>query len=132
MLQHCNRSNIFKPQRPQCFLRTSPLNKMKVIGFSINSQICQWPQTVTSPSAIKKQLQPMPSTSQLPNVGISIFQLNTTTPNQKVNVTGTLSFGQKQPKKVLVKSTQEIFFVKEDCILENSTGHTSIHISDGH
>ena len=128
MLQHCNRSNIFKPQRPQCFLRTSSLNKMKVIGFSINSQAPNSENTFS----YKEQLQPMPSTSQLPNVGISIFQLNTTTPNQKVNVTGTLSFGQKQPKKVLVKSTQEIFFVKEDCILENSTGHTSIHISDGH
>ncbi|XP_068677709.1 uncharacterized protein [Montipora foliosa] len=50
------------------------------------------------------------------------------TPNQKVNVTGTLSFSQKEPKKVLVKSTQEVSFVKEDCILEDSTGHTSIHI----
>ena len=75
----------------------------------------------------KEQLQPMPSTSQLPNVGISIFQLNTTTPNQKVNVTGTLSFGQKQPKKVLVKSTQEIIFVKEDCILKNSTAWSHLY-----
>ena len=39
-----------------------------------------------------------------------------------------LSLGQKEPKKVLVKSTQQISFVKEDCILEDSTGHTSIHI----
>lgn len=71
----------------------------------------------------KEQLQPIPSTSQLPSVDISISQLNTMTPNQKVNVTGTLSLGQKEPKKVLVKSTQETSFVKED-----STGHTSIHI----
>lgn len=76
----------------------------------------------------KEQLQPIPSTSQLPSVDISISQLNTMTPNQKVNVTGTLSLGQKEPKKVLVKSTQETSFVKEDCILEDSTGHTSIHI----
>lgn len=76
----------------------------------------------------KEQLQPIPSTSQLPSVDITISQLNTMTPNQKVNVTGTLSFGQKQPKKVLVKSTQETSFVKEDCILEDSTGYTSIHI----
>ena len=76
----------------------------------------------------KEQLQPILSTSQLPSVDITISQLNTMTPNQKVNVTGTLSFDQKQPKKVLVKSTQETSFVKEDCILEDSTGYTSIHI----
>lgn len=76
----------------------------------------------------EEQLQPIPSTSQLPSVDISISQLNTMTPNQKVNVTGTLSLGQKQPKKILVKSTQQISLVKEDCILEDSTGHTSIHI----
>ena len=50
------------------------------------------------------------------------------TPNQKVNVTGTLSLGQKELKKVLVKSIQQLSFVKEDCILEDSTGHTYIHI----
>ena len=86
---------------------------MRVIGFSINSQMCQWPQTVTLPSTIKN---------------ISVSQLNTTTPDQKVNVTGTLSLGQKEPKEVLAKSKQEIAFVKEDCILEDSTGRTSIHM----
>lgn len=56
---------------------------------------------------------------------ISVPQLNT---SQKVKVTGTHSLGQKEHKKVLVKSTQQISFVKEDCILEDSKGHTSIHI----
>ena len=79
-------------------------------------------------SNYKEQLQPIPSTSQLRSVDISVSQLNTMTPNQKVNVTGTLSLGQKEPNEVLVKSTQQISFVKEDCILEDSTGHTSIHI----
>ena len=58
MLQHVNRSNIFKTQRPQCFLRTSPSNKMRVIGFSINSQMRLLPQTVTSPSIRKNSYNP--------------------------------------------------------------------------
>ena len=47
----------------------------------------------------KEQLQLIPSTSKLPSVDISVSQLNTMTPNQKVNVTGTLSLGQKNPRK---------------------------------
>ena len=76
----------------------------------------------------KEQAQPEPSTSQLPSMDISISQLKTLTPNQKVNITGTLSLGQREPKEVLVKATQEICKVKEDCIIEDATGHTSIHI----
>ena len=99
MLQHINRSNIFRTQRPQCLLRTLSLNKMKVIGFSIkNSNVSVAPNSDITFN-YKEQLQLIPSTSQLPSVDISVSQLNTMTPNQKVNVTGTLSLGKNNPRK---------------------------------
>lgn len=95
--------------------------KISVIGFSIkNSNVSVAPNRDITFN-YKEQLQPIPSTSQLPSVDISVSQINSMRPDQKVNVTGTLSLGQKESKEFLVKSTQEIVFVKEFWKIQQST-----------
>ena len=65
-----------------------------------------------------------------PAVTISLLQLQTLKINRKVNVTASTSLGKDKPKSVPVKSTQKMTMVKEDCILEDETGTTNIHIWD--
>ena len=60
---------------------------------------------------------------------ISLNQLPTLTRNQKVTVTGALTVGQKPPKPVSTRNGQD-GKVKEDCIIEDATGHAVIHIWD--
>ncbi len=48
--------------------------------------------------------------------------------NQRVNVTATLSLGTEKPKQVQLRTTQKTAFVKEDCIIEDSTGSAVLHI----
>lgn len=70
-----------------------------------------------------------PTAQQLPATEVTIKQLSTITTNQKVNVSGILSFGDKEPKQVTIKATQTASGVK-DCILEESTGTVTLHIWD--
>ena len=65
-----------------------------------------------------------------PAVTITLLQLQTLKINRKVNVTASTSLGKDKPKSVPVKSTQKMTMVKEDCILEDETGTTNIHIWD--
>jgi len=48
--------------------------------------------------------------------------------NQKVNVTVSISLGNKKPKPVHLKRSKEMTSVKEDCVLEDETGTATIHI----
>ena len=48
--------------------------------------------------------------------------------NQRVNVTATLSKGTEKPKLVQLRATQKEAFVKEDCIIEDTTGSAMLHI----
>ena len=48
--------------------------------------------------------------------------------NQRVNVTAMLSLGTEKPKQVQLRTTQKTAFVKEDCIIEDSTGSAVLHI----
>lgn len=58
---------------------------------------------------------------------VTLSQLNTLAPNQ-ANVTGILSLGIKEPKEVFTETAQEKTPVKEDSILEDKTGHITLHI----
>ncbi|KAJ7322060.1 hypothetical protein OS493_033226, partial [Desmophyllum pertusum] len=60
---------------------------------------------------------------------VSLTQLQNLARNQKVNVKGVLTLGDKAPKQVSKRNGQN-GLVKEDCILEDSTGHTVIHLWD--
>lgn len=40
--------------------------------------------------------------------------------NQKVNITGRISLGSLEPKKVEVKSSHQVLEVKEDCLIEDN------------
>ena len=70
--------------------------------------------------------------TQSPTVASTIITLNqlpTLTRNQKVNVTGVLTIGQKEPKQV-TKRNGENGMVKEDCVIEDASGNAMIHIWD--
>lgn len=74
--------------------------------------------------------QPKPETNYqpIPSTDATIGQVSTIKANQRVNVSGTLSLGDKKPKEVMIKSTQKNSSVKEDCILEDDTGAILFHI----
>ena len=55
-----------------------------------------------------------------------ISELESLSPNQKVNVKGTLTLGGNECK--IVRGSQENCPVKEDCIIEDESGHGVIHI----
>ena len=61
------------------------------------------------------------------NLG-KISELETLSPNQKVNVKGTLTLGENEPKMVAIRGNQQNCYVKEDCIIEDETGHSVIHV----
>lgn len=48
--------------------------------------------------------------------------------NQRVNVTAILSKGTEKPNQVQLRATQKKAFVKEDCIIEDTTGSAMLHI----
>ena len=58
---------------------------------------------------------------------ITLNQLPTVTRNKKVNMTGILTLGQKEPKEVKKRNGQN-GKVKEDCVIEDMTGSAIIHI----
>lgn len=68
--------------------------------------------------------KPEPTTPKLPTTDVTIKQLLAITTNQKDDVSGTLSFGDKEPNQVMVTTSH----VKENCILEESTGTVTLHI----
>ena len=59
---------------------------------------------------------------------VKVSQINELTPNQKVNLTATLTMGKDKPKPVELKSSGETVSVKEDCVLEDETGAIMAHI----
>ena len=59
---------------------------------------------------------------------VTVSQINELTPNQKVNLTATLTMGKDKPKPVELKSSGETVSVKEDCVLEDETGAIMAHI----
>ncbi|KAL9978006.1 hypothetical protein ACROYT_G015479 [Oculina patagonica] len=64
----------------------------------------------------------------IPSSDATVGQVSTIKPNQRVNVSATLSLEEKKPKPVMFKSTQKNSSVKEDCILEDETGAILFHI----
>lgn len=60
---------------------------------------------------------------------ISLNHLQNLTRNQKVNVKGVITLGHKPPKQVK-KRNGENGTVKEDCAIEDATGHTVLNIWD--
>ena len=63
-------------------------------------------------------------------IDISLSALQSMQPNQVVNVTATLPMGDSEPKSILIKTTSKPFNIKEDCILEDTTGTAELHIWD--
>ena len=62
-------------------------------------------------------------------IDITLDQLPTLTRNQKVNVKATITKGGAEPKQV-AKRNGDKGLVKEDCIIEDTFGHATIHLWD--
>ena len=63
------------------------------------------------------------------STNISLNHLQNLTRNQNVNVKGVITLGDKPPKEVK-KRNGENGTVKEDCVIEDATGHAVLHIWD--
>ena len=108
-------------------------NQQSSVSVAPNSDICFSYKEQPSPQRNAKR--------DMVSVDVSkVSELQTSSPNRKVNIRGTLSFGENKPKEVVIRSTQENCLVKEDCIIEDESGHSVINrwgaaikqLKDGH
>lgn len=60
---------------------------------------------------------------------ITLAEMQKLTRNQRVNVTGVVTLGELPPKEV-TKRNGQVGKVKEDCIIEDDTGYSTIHLWD--
>ena len=74
------------------------------------------------------QLKQSNSPLQKQATDVDINEISKLIQNQKVHTTGRISLGSLEPKKVEVKSSHQVLKVKEDCLIEDKTGHVTIHI----
>eukprot|EP00794_Sanderia_malayensis_P014568 gene14568-16070_t len=61
-------------------------------------------------------------------INITVESVKNMKAMQIVNVTATLSMGERDPKPVVVGSSRQKTTVKEDCVIEDPTGSSVIHI----
>ena len=59
---------------------------------------------------------------------VTVSEVKNLHPNQKVNISGSLTMGKEDLKAVVLRSTGATTHVKEDCVLEDNTGSSMIHI----
>ena len=59
---------------------------------------------------------------------VTVSEVKSLHPNQKVNISGSLTIGKEDLKAVVLRSTGATTHVKEDCVLEDKTGSSMIHI----
>lgn len=59
---------------------------------------------------------------------VTVSEVKNLHPNQKVNISGSLTLGKEDLKAVVLRSTGATAHVKEDCVLEDKTGSSMIHI----
>ncbi|XP_068697264.1 ATP-dependent DNA helicase PIF1-like [Montipora foliosa] len=91
--------------------------------------VIQSTNKMSSPSSPSKRKDNATQSSPAVDSNITLNQLPTLTRNQKVNVTGILTLGQK-PAKEVKKRNSENGKVKEDCVIEDATGNAILHIWD--
>ncbi|KXJ23464.1 hypothetical protein AC249_AIPGENE7178 [Exaiptasia diaphana] len=77
---------------------------------------------------IEQQKPTQNTTDKPPSVDVTVSEIPSSKSNQRVNISATITIGKKDAKKVLLKSTQQDSFVKEDCVIEDSTGTIMAHI----
>ena len=59
---------------------------------------------------------------------VTVSEVKNLHPNQKVNISDLLTMGKEVLKAVVLRTTGETAHVKEDCVLEDKTGFSMIHI----
>ena len=69
------------------------------------------------------------STSMDLSTTITLVQVASLRPNQKVNVKAAISLGKEEPRKVEVKTKGDAL-VKDDCIIEDGTGTATLPLWD--
>ena len=80
---------------------------MKVTGSLTNSQQQIPVQILTLHFISEKNYQPIPCTDA------TIGQVSKMKPNQRMNMSGTLSLGDQKPKEVMIKSVQKKSYLKD-------------------
>ena len=59
---------------------------------------------------------------------VTVSEVKNLHPNQKVNISGSLTMGKEDLKAVVLRSTGAAAHVKEVCVLEDKFGSSMIHI----
>jgi len=95
--------------------------------FNQQSFLHSAPNSDVSFQYVKQTKPTQTSYAPPPSVDVTVSQIITLRPNQKVNISGTLTLGFNDAKQVKLK-TQQDSYVKEDCVVEDSTGPIMIHI----
>ena len=80
------------------------------------------------PFAYTEQAKPETSGASISSITVKISEVKNLQQNQRVNISGSLSMGNDKPKEVLLKSSGQAGNVKEDCVLEDETGTSMLHI----
>ena len=80
------------------------------------------------PFAYTEQAKPETSGASISSITVKISEVKNLQQNQRVNISGSLSMGNDKPKEVLLKSSGQAGNVKEDCVLEDETGTSVLHI----
>lgn len=58
---------------------------------------------------------------------VTVSDISELKPNQKVTITAVVTMGTEKPVEVVLKSTGKTSHVKEDCVLEDSTGAVMLY-----
>ena len=61
---------------------------------------------------------------------VTVSDISELKANQKVTMTAVVTMGTEKPVEVVLNSTEKISHVKEDCVLEDSTGAIMLHVWD--
>lgn len=105
-----------------------PNNKNELIFNQQSSLHCAANSDVSFDYVEQEQLTTTNSNSLYQAVNVEVADIKTLKPNQKINLNAIISIGEERPKEVPLNKTQEIRHIKEDCVLEDSTGSIMAHI----
>ena len=109
-------------------IKNVTVNEYDEMFFNHQSYLHPAQNSDVSFTYIEQQKPAQNTTDKPPSVDVTVSEIPSLKSNQRVNISTTITIGKKDAKKVLLKSTQQDSFVKEDCVIEDSTGTIMAHI----
>lgn len=117
------------------FAETKTPVKLKNVVIKVNRECIFNQQSVVHqadsadvPFPYMEQAKPESSATSIASITVKVSEVKNLQPNQKVHNSGSLYMGNDDPKEVLLKSSGQVGNVNEDCVLEDETGTSMLHI----